>query len=307
MKKRSKLPAETPALSSRKRVWSGSTLPSPEKLAARQAYAANVVAIAPTPPSSAPLTRAPGLKLKSLRLTESRPTVRIVDVKPSKPAKTKKAKQHQPAPPTTAPRAVSSPPPLDAIRVKHRLVLDDNQKSRLEGLFLAPKAVAALLRAYPKPLVTKADASLFLLSNRKALDGYINPDARGHSVDLLTELLLQWSGNPPETVGIDFDDVSLTQDHKVYLPLDGLRNLEVENVQELLSQRKGRRFKQPFTVFEKNKQFFIALTLEPIQVPRVAPSAPAKMPQARATAQTTKSPIALKPLEPAPPPPKQLD
>mgnify|MGYP001228295124 CR=1 FL=1 len=67
----------------------------------------------------------------------------------------------------------------------------------------------------PLKLVTPSDASVFLLSNRKELDTYINPDARGRAVDLLTELLLQWSGSPPDSIGIDFDDVSLTPDQKV--------------------------------------------------------------------------------------------
>jgi hypothetical protein len=128
---------------------------------------------------------------------------------------------------------------------------------------MAPKALADLLRAYPQKLVTQADASVFLLRNRKELDGYINPDARGRSVDLLTELLLQWSGNPPESIGIDFDDVSLTPDQKIYLPLEGFRSLEVADPMELLRQRKDRRFKEPFTLFEEDRQYFIALTLEP--------------------------------------------
>lgn len=167
--------------------------------------------------------------------------------------------------------------PLDTIRVKHKLVLGDKQKARLEGLFMAPKALADLLRAYPQKLVTQADASVFLLRNRKALDGYINPDARGRSVDLLTELLLQWSGNPPESIGIDFDDVSLTPDQKIYLPLEGFRSLEVADPMELLRQRKDRRFKEPFTLFEEDKQFFIALTLEP-KLPSTPPAKAVKQP-----------------------------
>lgn len=155
------------------------------------------------------------------------------------------------------------PPPVEAIRVKHKLVLSDKQKARLNGLFMAPKALAALLRTYPQKLVTLADASAFLLCNRKELDSYINPDARGRAVDLLTELLLQWSGNPPDSIGIDFDDVSLAPDQKVYFPLDGLRSIEVADPMELLRQRKDRRFKEPFTLFEEDKQFFVALTLEP--------------------------------------------
>lgn len=153
--------------------------------------------------------------------------------------------------------------PLEAIRVEHRLVLNEKQKARLEALFRAPNALAALLRAYPERLVTPSDASVFLLSHRKELDTYINPEARGRAVDLLTELLLQWAGSPPESIGIDFDDVSLTPDHKVYLPLEGYRGVEVAEPMQLLGQRKGRLFRAPFTLFEEGRHFFVAFTLEP--------------------------------------------
>lgn len=152
---------------------------------------------------------------------------------------------------------------LQAIRVTHRLVLNEKQMVRLKALFSAPNALVSLLRAYPQRLVTPSDASVFLLSNRKELDTYINPDARGRAVDLLTELLLQWSGSPPDSIGIDFDDVSLTPDQKVYLPFEGYRGVEVADPLQLMKQRKGRLFKAPFTLFEEGKHFFVAFTLEP--------------------------------------------
>lgn len=183
---------------------------------------------------------------------------------PPTPPRPKKAAKPSNRPTVVAASSVTRRPAhVETIRVKHKLVLGDKQRARLEGLFMAPRALAAMLRAYPQKLITQADASVFLLRNRKELDGYINPEARGRSVDLLTELLLQWSGNPPDSIGIDFDDVSLAPDQKVYLPLDGLRSIEVADPMELLRQRKDRRFKEPFTLFEENKQFFVALTLEP--------------------------------------------
>ncbi len=163
----------------------------------------------------------------------------------------------------TAPSLNKHPQLLKSIRVKLRLVLSEKQKTQLDALFAAPKTLAALLRAYPQKLTSPGDASMFLLSNKKALDLYINPDARGRSVDLLRELLLQWSGSPPDSIGIDFDDVSLTPDQKVYLPLAGFRGIEVIEAALLAGQRKGRHFKAPFTLFEEDKHFFVALTLEP--------------------------------------------
>lgn len=152
---------------------------------------------------------------------------------------------------------------LEPVRVRHKLVLNQKQRERLEALFRAPRALASLLRQHPQKLVTPTDASNFLLSNRRELDGYINPDVRHRAVDLLTDLLINWSGTPPESIGIDFEDVSLTSDHRVFLPLQGLRGVDVADSKLLEKQRRGRRFKQPFTLFEEDSQFFIAFTLEP--------------------------------------------
>ena len=185
--------------------------------------------------------------------------------------------------------------PLEAIRVKHRLVLNEKQRARLEALFSAPNALASLLRAYPQRLVTTSDASVFLLSKRKELDAYINPDARGRAVDLLTELLLQWSGSPPDSIGIDFDDVSLTPDQKVYLPLEGYRGVEVAEPMQLLGQRKGRLFRAPFTLFEEDKQFFVAFTLEP----KVVAKQPAQAAKQKTRGNRPRE-IQLKPGQPLP-------
>jgi len=162
--------------------------------------------------------------------------------------------------------------PLEPIRVQHRLVLSEKQQLKLQALFMAPKALATLIRGYEQPLKTAADASVFLLANRKALDGFINPETRERSVNLLTELLLQWAGNPPDSIGIDFDDVSLTPDQKVYLPLEGFRAVTVQSPMGLSVERKGRRFSTPFTLFEQEKRFYVAFTLEP-----KAPSVPAQI------------------------------
>lgn len=164
----------------------------------------------------------------------------------------------------------AAPVQVEAIRVKHRLVLSQQQKAKLKNLFMAPRALAGLLRAYPQKLVTSSDVSMFLLSNRKELDGYINPDARGRIVDLLSELLLQWSGTPPDSVGIEFEEAFLTPDHKVRLPLVGFEGVEVIAPMQFMRQRQGRRLKAPLTLFEEGKHFFVALTLELKQT--IAPS-----------------------------------
>lgn len=196
------------------------------------------------------------------------PTAPAKVVKATKPA----SPPQKPARPPSMPVRAAAKPAFDApkkpsthesTRIKLKLCLDQKQRTYLEAVFRAPKALASLLRSYPKELRTKADASAFLLSNRKELDGVINPDRRESDVDLLTELLLQWAGNPPESVGIDFDDASLTQENKVYLPLPGLRAVEVFELDALIEERKGRRYVLPFTLFEEAKHFFLALSFEP--------------------------------------------
>lgn len=240
----------------------------------------------------------------------SKPATRVVGESGKSPKKRKAARGQTVSPSNpTGPRkpigagrgeSVSSlkkgHQPLEAIRVKHRLVLNEKQRARLEALFSAPNALASLLRAYPQRIVTASDASVFLLHNRKELDTYINPDARGRAVDLLTELLLQWSGSPPDSIGIDFDDVSLTPDQKVYLPLEGYRGVEVEQPLQLLGERKGRLFQTPFTLFGEDKHFFVAFTLEPKLVVCKQPAQAVK----QKTRDTRPRKIQLKPGHPLP-------
>lgn len=128
--------------------------------------------------------------------------------------------------------------PLEEIRVSHKLVLRESQRAQIESLFKAPRALAALLVSYPEKICSDADARLFLLKNKKALDTYINADGRSSSVDLLAALIVQWSIQVPDSLGIDFDDVSLTPENKVYLPLQGLFGVEVVEAPTLEQQRK---------------------------------------------------------------------
>lgn len=189
----------------------------------------------------------------------------------SSPAKAVRPPQ-KPARPPSKPICAAAKPAFDApkrppanepTRIELKLRPDERQRTCLEALFRAPKALANLLRSYSLELKTKADASAFLLNNRRELDGVINHERRERDVDLLTELLLQWSGNPPESVGIDFDDASLTPENKVYLPLPGLRSVEIFELERLIEQRRARRYALPFTLFEEDRHFYLALTLEP--------------------------------------------
>lgn len=163
-------------------------------------------------------------------------------------------------------------------RIRVMLAPNEHQKRRLTQLFQAPNALARILRSYPERIIGPAEASLFLLRNKRELDGYLEPRAREGSIDLLTELLVQWSGDPPEWVGIDFDDVSLTAEQRVYLPLDGLRDVPMKRPEDLQHRRKGLRYRQPFTVFEEDQTFFVAFDLELPGSPRstvnVAPPRP---------------------------------
>lgn len=120
-----------------------------------------------------------------------------------------------------------------------------------------------MLQRYSKIILTPTDASIFLLKNRKELDGYISSTARDRSVDLLTELLIQWSGSPPESIAIDFENLSLTPDNKIHFPWSGFQEIRIADPMQLLRQRKGRRFTSPFTLFQEGKIFYVAFTLKP--------------------------------------------
>lgn len=150
---------------------------------------------------------------------------------------------------------------MDVKRARAVLQPTPAQKITLERMFDAPQALAKLLQAYPQKITNLSEASLFLLKNRKALDGFINPRARTESVNLLTDLLIQWSDDPPDVIGIDFDDCSISAQQEIYLPMDGFRRLGVSDPTELIGQLTGACYEGPFTLFREDKSFVVTFNL----------------------------------------------
>lgn len=146
-------------------------------------------------------------------------------------------------------------------RVKVCLLPSMSQQVRLTEIFAAPKVLAALLKQYPRQLTSSSDASLFLLENKKALDGYINPLARKGTIDLLTELLLQWSAEPPEAIGINFTDVGISPAQEMSLPVHGLRQVPIVHPSGLAEVRQGFIAQGPFTLFEEGRSYYLTFTL----------------------------------------------
>ncbi|SIR41544.1 hypothetical protein SAMN05421778_11016 [Sphaerotilus natans] len=146
-------------------------------------------------------------------------------------------------------------------RVYIRLLPTEVQRRNLVKIFQAPMALSNLLRVQEMRIKSKADASMFLLRNKKFLDTFLEPNARESMVDLLTDLLVQWSGDPPERVGIDFDDASLSSEQQLHIPIVKLRGVALMDPVAVNSRRKGLRYRNPFTVFEESGNFYVAFDL----------------------------------------------
>jgi len=138
-----------------------------------------------------------------------------------------------------------------------------SQLVRLAEIFAAPRVLAALLSHYSGKITSVADASVFLLRNRKALDGYINPRARIDTVDVLTRLLLHWAAAPPQSIGIDFDSGEISRKQAICFPVEGLRAVAVVHPKILAEVREGFKARGPFTLFEDAGAYYAAFVLAP--------------------------------------------
>lgn len=172
------------------------------------------------------------------------------------------SKQKQLSPPIAKKTNPESKFTTERERVHVALKLSTTQTSKLVGIFEAPRALASLVKQYKDKISSPAEATLFLLKNRRQLDGFINPDTRENSIDLLVAFLMQWSGNPPEIFSIDFsDDCSISASQDIYLPIEGLQRLPVADPVDLASRRLGTTYAGPFTLFEHENGFSIAFDL----------------------------------------------
>jgi hypothetical protein len=184
-------------------------------------------------------------------------------VKPPKARKTKDAKAvGKNKPVTKIAKNEICKSNLQRIAVKHELKLDDRQKVKFDNLFLAPKALASLLRVHPEVLNTAMDASLFMLRYKKDLDGFINPATRETQINFLHELLIRWSKNPLDPIGFDFDSGSITPEQEIVLPLRGLGLVQVRLPKQLAREREGRHYVERFTLTNEASKFFVEFTLE---------------------------------------------
>ncbi len=150
--------------------------------------------------------------------------------------------------------------PVERIRVV--LKPTAGQKMALGEMFDAPQALAKLLLVHPIKIRSLRDASFFLLQNRKVLDGFINPLARTESIELLTEMLMQWSEDPPDLIGIDFvTNCSISTQQEIYLPINGFRCIAILDPAALIGKRLGSQYEGPFTLFREGKCFVVTFNL----------------------------------------------
>lgn len=167
-------------------------------------------------------------------------------------------------------KSIKSAPRNDHPKFEYQDVVDrarvvlcpnDQQLRCLQDLFHAPQVLSSLLRDYPEKIYSITDASIFLLQHKNELDPFIDPRRRSESVDILTELLIQWSADQPEAIGIDFENCSISAHGEIYLPLGNLSLLPVIDRWDLNHQIDGSRWGSRFTLFQEGPAFIVAFDL----------------------------------------------
>ncbi|WP_257829842.1 hypothetical protein [Burkholderia glumae] len=140
------------------------------------------------------------------------------------------------------------------------LKLNFSQKAVLDALFSGPLLLKALLKQVdPKPR-TSHEASTFLLRHRRELEPYLATRDRSDSVDLLSQLVIQWGSRSPTVIEIQFsDDCTISASNEIYVPIPRLGGLAVFNESRLIEARYRSRYKPSFTLVHSSLGYMIEI------------------------------------------------
>lgn len=150
---------------------------------------------------------------------------------------------------------------------------NSSQKAVLDALFSGPLLLKALLKQVdPKPR-TSHDASMFLLRHRRELEPYLATRDRSDSVDLLTQLVIQWGSRSPTAIEIQFcEDCTISGANEIYVPIPRLGGLAVFNESRLAEARYRSRYKPSFALVHSSLGYLIEIVfLRREQTREVAP------------------------------------
>ncbi|MDQ7979867.1 hypothetical protein QYH69_21745 [Paraburkholderia sp. SARCC-3016] len=135
-----------------------------------------------------------------------------------------------------------------------------SQKAVLDALFSGPLLLKALLKQVdPKPQ-SSHEASMFLLRHRRELEPYLATRDRSDSVDLLTQLVIQWGSRSPTVIEIQFsDDCTISGSNEIYVPIPRLGALAVFNESRLIEARYRSRYKPSFALVHSSLGYLIEI------------------------------------------------
>jgi hypothetical protein len=162
------------------------------------------------------------------------------------------------------------------------------QTSVLDAMFSGPVLIRDLLQKAVHNPKTLEDASLFLLSNHRALQPYLYATDRSRSVELLKHFIAEWAISSPELIELEFpSDCSISAANHVSFPIPKLGTILVNDEQELHDQRRGMKYSPGFVLIHSpwgyiaeiqfaraQRRFETEVTLSaPLRKPKLKPKA----------------------------------
>lgn len=144
------------------------------------------------------------------------------------------------------------------------------QKSLLDTLFSGPSFILELLKKPHQPITSSETAALFLLTHHKELRPFLCSGDRTDTVDWLKELLQDWSSLMPDEIRLLLpQDCSISGQHEIYLPINGLGPLPPLNSEAVARLRNRRRYAQDFVLICKGGHYSVEVRFTQLKIRRV--------------------------------------
>jgi hypothetical protein len=154
----------------------------------------------------------------------------------------------------------------------------------LDDLFAGPAFLRSIILERSTPISSQFEASAFLLTHRRDLEPYLQKK-RESSVNLLTQLALDWSRDQPDQIELEFEsDCSVSNEQKVFLPINRLGLLALAEPDELAALRIGKKYSSNFRLVKQGLNYSIGFelcTTHVVSQSRVIKSSPNTRPKSK--------------------------